>query len=553
MQTAPRPVARNPRKPITSTFSVAAPPPPNPMADPKRRQRYINRQTVRFFAVLFLIFTAQRFVTTPNILAAAVCSTAQDTLTVPLLAQAPTVATQLSTNVDDATELNPAANAKSITNLAYLQQWNPPLVRLHFGFRGNVFALPEAQRGVWDFSVPDAAISHMRAQGTSFVLNVRSAPPWMFDNTGHLPRQNFALFAQYMARLVGWYNKGGFTDESGTYHASGYQGWVHMWEIWNEPDSGGEIPSPYANDSGTWMSPQDYALLYNDTVAAMRAVDPTIVTGGPALSGHSESAFTDYVSGFLQNVTQPVGFISIHFYSTASLHEPDAAVLARLSANFQQYIDGVRQVIAHAKQRPPLWVDELGFNESARLPVDPRGTSPISYTFAANAFMTAITHGVAQVDQFPFVGNTQSGLIDITNAQPFRTYWLYVMLARDFPPGSQILLYKQLASGVSALVVMSPDRQKLDLLLSNPIAAHASDVNGHGVSHGICIDLVNEHQGVGLPFGAPATAFTFDATTPINDLPTSSNQWLVNAGQDHLIFQEQLAGYSATIIELPLN
>jgi hypothetical protein len=550
--TAPRPVARNPRKPITSTFAVAAPP-AGPRMPWDQRRRAIRAHYVRFTLFVVLIFSVQRFITTPGILAAVVCPSSQDSVTIPLRANGTPLHLQMSTNVDDATELNPAANQKAITNLAYLQQWQPPMVRLHFGFRGNVYSLPEAQRGDWNFSVPDAAIAHLRAQGTSFVLNVRSAPPWMFDASGHLPRQNFPLFARYMARLVGWYNKGGFTDDNGIYHASGHSEWVHTWEIWNEPSSGGEIPVYVANRNALYMSPQDYALMYSEVVAAMRAVDPTIVAGGPALSGHSAQAFTWYLSNFLLDATQPISFVSFHFYPTENRQEPDQAVLQNFSQSYGQYISAVQAMMRQIHKNIPLWIDELGFNAYARLPIDPRGTSLIGYAFVADVFTQSVADGVTQVNEFPFVGDAQLGLIDIKSAQPYRTYWLYVMMSQAFPPGSQIMLNTRLPSGVTAIAAISPDRSKLHILLGNLRAASAKDINGHGVPHTVCINLVNEHAGVGLPFGAPATAWTFDASTPSNDLPTSSTQWLINAGQDHLIFQEQLSGYSATLVDLPLN
>ncbi len=520
----------------------------------QQRQRTLRRQSIRFTLFVLLVFNIQRFITTPGILAAVVCPTSQDSVTVPLRANATPLNLRVSTNVDDPTELDPATGGgNAVTNLAYLQQWNPPLMRLHFGFRGHVISLPEETRGDWNFSYPDAAIGHLRAQGTSFFLNVRSSPPWMFDASGHLPRQNFPLFAQYMARLVGWYNKGGFTDDSGRYHASGHSEWVHTWEIWNEPSSGSEIPVPVANRNALWMSPQDYALMFSEVVAAMRAVDPTVAVGGPALSGYNAHAFTWYLSNFLLNVTQPVSFVSFHFYPTGNIKEPDQAVLQNLSQSYGQYINAVQRMMQQIHKSIPLWIDELGFNAYSRLPIDPRGTSLIGYAFVADVFAQSVASGVAQVNEFPLVGDAQLGLIDMKSGAPFRTYWLYTMLAQAFPLGSQVVLNTRLPSGVVAIAAISPDRRTLHMLLGNMRAATAKDVNGNGVPHTVCINLVNEHAGVGLPFGAPATAWSFDASTPINDLPTSSTQWLINAGQDHLIFQEQLAGYSATIVALPLN
>ena len=43
--------------------------------------------------------------------------------------------------------------------------------------------------------------------------------------------------ADYQARLVGWYTKGGFNDEYGKWHASGHHYKIAYWEVLNEIES----------------------------------------------------------------------------------------------------------------------------------------------------------------------------------------------------------------------------------------------------------------------------------------------------------------------------
>jgi hypothetical protein len=540
-------VAYTPKRATAPQYAITT----QQLLTPKQRdRRRIWRLTGYFTVVVLLFLNIQRFLSTPPALAAVACHSVSNVLTVPLRATTTPLALQLSTNVVKATQLDPAADANANAILSYLQQWNPPLVRLHFGFREQT-TLPESQQGVWDFQRTDTAIAQLRAQGVSFVLNIRSAPPWMFAPSGQLRDPTFHEFALYVARLVGWYNKGGFTDDNGVFHASGHVNWVHTWEIWNEPDSGDEIPAPVPDRNGQWASAQEYAQLYSTVVQAMRGVDPTVVAGGPALIWQDPTRYAPYIQTFLQDVTQPVAFVSIHFYPTGDLNEPDQAVLQQVTTTYHQIVAGVQNVMKG--KHIPLWVDELGFNESSRLPIDPRGTSPIAYAFIADIFTQSAVLGVAQVDQFPFASNAQYGELDEKTGQPFRTYWLYRRLSQAFPPGSQLLAVTTLPTGITALTALSPDRHTLSILLDNMRAAHAKDVNGPGVSQSVCIDLLNTHAGIGLPFGAPATAWTFDASTPPNDAPPSATQWLLNAGQDHLFFQEQLTGYSATLVQLPIN
>jgi hypothetical protein len=90
-------------------------------------------------------------------------------------------------------------------------------------------------------------------EGHSTVMNFSTIPAWLFKTEKPVvypgdPDQVFWTYTQgtelndpsgkevgdYFARLVGWYTKGGFIDENGKQHTSGYHYSFPYWEVLNE-------------------------------------------------------------------------------------------------------------------------------------------------------------------------------------------------------------------------------------------------------------------------------------------------------------------------------
>jgi hypothetical protein len=466
----------------------------------------------------------------------------------------PVTYTSLSSSIDDDTYANPKVYSGATPLLHYLQTWHPSLVRLHFGFRGADISLPEEQYDKWNFYEEDTTIAALRAENISYVLNVRSAPPWMFNAYGKLSDPSFHEFAQYMARLVSWYNKGGFTDEAGVYHKSGHYGWVHLWEIWNEPSSSYEIPVPVPDKSSPFLDPYAFAQLYNTVVAAMRAVDPTIIVGDPALSGHTDTAFSDYIGPFIAHLTQPIGFISFHIYATGSATEPDSSALYRVNTRIPAVIASLGPIAASANHGHgvPIWLDETGFNESSATPYDPRDNSPITYAFISDLFIIAATHAVGMMDPFPLVGYYPEGLYDHNSHLPHGSFWLYTLLSQTMPAYSKILPVSNYNPNVHVMATLSPDKRTVHVLLSNIETNHPYDVNGPGVGTSVCIVLDNAHTGVWIPAGAHARTWSFDASVGMTTTMPAPHAQQMIVQPNQAIMVTYLPGYSATDIEIPV-
>jgi hypothetical protein len=465
--------------------------------------------------------------------------------------------TAVGTNIQTSTEIAPASGQPAQTVLDLLQNWNQPMLRLHFGFRGeNVITLPEATQGSWDFSRIDPVIATLRARHISFFMDVRTAPPWMFDSLGQLPDQNFSLFATYMARLVGWYNKGGFTDDNGVYHASGHENWIHVWEIWNEPKSAADIPVAGVNRKvPIWMQPDRYARLYDMTVDAMRAVDPTIVTGGPALGSFAD-ANNFWIDGFVRDEHAPLDFLSFHFYAGMGPTQPDAQLFdTTTGARFLDRLVANRKLLdqVHPGKHIPIWITELNIDESSLLPLDPRGTAPIEYSFLADALITAEYQGVGLVDQFNIVSGAQLGLIDNKTYQFYRPAWFYQQFSQLFPPGSTLLpepADQHMALRVMAMI--TPDHKFLRLLVGNIQVANPTDVNGTGVVKHVTISLTGSAAGASVNSNTSATVWRFDAQSPVQQMPNAQTISLSSSGGGTTLHLD-LPGYGTAMVSIPLS
>lgn len=108
------------------------------------------------------------------------------------------------------------------------------------------------------------------------------------------PPPDFSKWADVAAHIVRHYNKGW---DNGP-HAN-----IKYWEIWNEPD-GHEF----------WSGSLDqYNHLYEITAQKLKAVDPSLKVGGPAIAG--SMVFLDGFLKYTRNHHVPVDFVSWHIYT----------------------------------------------------------------------------------------------------------------------------------------------------------------------------------------------------------------------------------------------
>lgn len=147
----------------------------------------------------------------------------------------------------------------------------------------------------YDWALTDRYVQSIKALGAEMTFRLGdSGEPEIQRRVLRKPPADFAKWADICSHIVRHYNKGemdGFYDN------------IKHWEIWNEPDI-----------SNFWSgTPTEYYQLYEITAKALKASDPEIKVGGPALTGH-----LDFLEGFLDHCQRdgaPLDFVSWHSYS----------------------------------------------------------------------------------------------------------------------------------------------------------------------------------------------------------------------------------------------
>ena len=191
---------------------------------------------------------------------------------------------------------------------------------------------PTRSKTSWDFSLIDPMTEDFMkaADGHSVVLNFSTIPQWMFKTPKpvtyptdpnefmwkyqqgtELRDPTFREVADYFARVVSWYVKGGFTDELGKRHESGHHYKIDYWEVLNEPDI----------EHG--LNAETYTRLYDAVVEAVRrfrqkrssSVSPYRIL--PVVP-NSSSIFSNPKN---HKPGTPIDMISYHFYAVPATDE----------------------------------------------------------------------------------------------------------------------------------------------------------------------------------------------------------------------------------------
>lgn len=325
---------------------------------------------------------------------------------------------------------------------------------------------PKDGKTSWDFSLIDPmTIDFLEAtKGHSPMLNFSTIPQWMVKTEKPVaypldPEQavwdytqgsdfrdpSFKEVADYYARLLSWYTKGGFTDELGKRHESGHHYAIPYWEVLNEPDL-----------ERNW-SPEAYTRLYDAVVTAMRAVEPQTKFVGVSLAfpGGHPAFFEHFLNPKNHKPGVPLDFISYHFYAVPA---PDQGPELQPHVFFAQadgFLNTVRYVEAIRKRLSPS--TKTTINEIGSIAADDLGQGDPGYVFkpipgsywnlagAMYAYlfgeMTRLGIDVAGESQlvgyptqFPSVS-----MVDWTNGKPNPRYWVLKLLKDNFGPGDKLV------------------------------------------------------------------------------------------------------------------
>lgn len=368
---------------------------------------------------------------------------------------------------------------------------------------------PTPQKTSWDFSLIDPMTKDFFAatEGHPTVMNFSTMPAWLFKTEkpvtypadpnhvvwnytqGNEPRDpTNKEIGDYYARLVSWYVNGGFTDENGARHDSGYHYKIPIWEVLNE----------VANEHGTTV--EQYTARYDAIVSAIHAVSPETKFMGLALSSEQDPHYFEY---FLNPANHkpgiPIDYISYHFYASAAKQETLDTWQYTFFDQAAGFINTVRYVEAIRKRLSPQTktdLDELG----VILPTDNKPGDnvppPAAYWNLAGALYANLyielsrMHidilGESQLVGYPTQYPSVSMMDWITN-QPNARFWVLRLIKDSFHPGDS-LVETSIGSGDLAaqafatstgrkLLLVNKRNRTIDIALDDAAKATAQTVD----------------------------------------------------------------------------
>jgi Glycosyl hydrolases family 39 len=347
---------------------------------------------------------------------------------------------------------------------------------------------PTAQKTSWNFSLIDPMTKEFFAatEGHPTVMNFSTIPQWLFKTDKPVtypadPNQVDWHYEQgtelrdpsgkelgnYYARLVSWYVDGGFTDEDGVRHESGYHYKIPIWEVLNEVEFEHK------------MTPEQYTRRYDAIVSAIQKVSPATKYMGMALA--SPGADPQWFEYFLNHANHlagiPIDYISYHFYASPTPEEK----LDDWQYTFFDQADGFLNTVRYAetirKRLSPdtkTDLDELG----VILPTDNKPGDNVppphaywnlcgslyAYEFIELSNLQVNIAGMSQLvgypTQFPSVS-----MMDWTQDEPNARYSVLKLIKDTFHPGDKLVKTEMDSHDVAAQAFVTPAGRRL--LLAN--------------------------------------------------------------------------------------
>jgi len=332
---------------------------------------------------------------------------------------------------------------------------------------------PKEGKTSWDFTQIDPmTIDFLEAtKGHPTILNFSTIPQWMYktdkpvaypadptqvswdyEQGTELRDPTMKEVAEYYARLLAWYTQGGFTDEFGKRHESGYHYSVSYWEVLNEVDFEHHI------------SPETYTRLYDEVVLAMKKVQPDTRFVGLALAMETNPKYFEY---FLDHKNHkpgvPLDFISYHFYAVPTLDETPEVEQFTYFAQAEGFLKTVRYIEAIRKRlsrETKTTVDELGVisaddqaqgetgHVSKRIPESywNLAGAMYAYLFGQLTELGIDVAGESQLVGFPTQFPSVS-MVDWNNGKPNARFWVLKLLHDNFELGdNQVEITPTIAS-----------------------------------------------------------------------------------------------------------
>lgn len=353
---------------------------------------------------------------------------------------------------------------------------------------------PTKEKTSWDFTLIDPMTKDFLSatDGHSTIMNFSTIPAWLFKTEKPViypsdPDQVFWTYTQgtelndpsgkevgdYFARLVSWYTKGGFVDENGKQHTSGYHYSFPYWEVLNEVDF----------EHST--TPELYTQRYDAIVSAIHEVSPETKFIGLALAQPSNDPkwFEYFLDSKHHKPGIPIDYISYHFYATPTLDQDINDWQFTFFNQADQFIATTRYIEAIRNRLSPetktdtdelgviLATDGLEIAASKALP----NRIPSAYWAGAGSlyaylYIELAKLGIDVIGESQLVGYPSQfpsvSMMNWTNGKPNARYWVLKLIKDSFHPGDKFVETKlgPDTSDIAAQGIVTPSGKKLLVL-----------------------------------------------------------------------------------------
>lgn len=309
----------------------------------------------------------------------------------------------------------------------------------------------------WNFTLMDQLMDDYftNTPNASHSIALTTTPAWMWTNStnsypkdintadfaynqGTLLRDStFKEVADYYARVVSWYTKGGFTDECGVYHKSGHRYKFDIWEVLNEIDFEHEL------------TPEYYTKLYDAVVTTVKHISPKTEFLGVNLVGPELEYFDYFLNHNNHAPGIPLDHIAFHFYAYPRGDDDLAAKAYGLAANWTtRVLEKIESVRDELSPNTKIYLNEVGsvlpaFNQQP----NPVGTIPDDYWVwsggvYAYIWSHALLSGVEAVGASQLsgiIGNyPEVSLVNQTTGGPNARMRILNLIQGNFGPGDHV-------------------------------------------------------------------------------------------------------------------
>ena len=343
---------------------------------------------------------------------------------------------------------------------------------------------PTAQKTSWDFSLIDPMTKDFLAatEGHPTVMNFSTSPNWLYktDKPSTYPADPYQVnwdytqgtelrdptgkeLGDYYSRLVSWYVDGGFTDENGARHESGYHYKFPIWEVLNEVD--------FEHS----MTPELYTARYDAIVEGIRSASPDTKFMGMALAAPRDNPrFFEY---FLNPANHkpgiPLDYISYHFYASPGASQSIEDWQYTFFDQADGFLTGVKFIESIRKRLSPATktdTDELGvILPTDNTPAD-KVAPPAAYWNLAGSLYAYLFIELSR-QQIDIVGESQLigyptqfpsvSMMNWQNNQPNARYWVLKLIKDSFHPGDKLVETKIDSGDLAAQAFVTPGGRKL--------------------------------------------------------------------------------------------